>query len=484
MPAPVDTSLPSRYRDARPIAHGGMGEIFLATDEILGREVAIKVLAQRFAQDAGLRERFKREALAAARLSGNHNIVTIFDVGEHDGRPIIVMEYLAGGSLDKRIGGARSGDTAQVLDWLDEAAAALDAAHEAGIVHRDVKPGNLLLDDRGHVKVADFGIASAAGMESFTQTGTILGTAGYLSPEQARGERATAASDRYALGIVAWELLTGRRPFQSETPTAEAVAHVNAPVPSVHASNRALPASFDAIFERALAKDPAARFPHASEFVGELRGALHDEAGDTGWIVPVAAAAAAPTRVSTAGATGAGGNRRWLLPLLLVALIGGGGAAVLIASRGSSTPQAQTKPRTIITTVTGPGQTVRQTVTAVTPPAPTTAAASTTTPATTQTTTTAAAVSSGSGSQLNNAGYAKMRAGDYAGALPLLEQAAQKLSGSGSTDEAYADYNLAYTRRKLGQCTDVLSLLDRSQAIQGHRSEIDALRADAQTRCG
>jgi predicted Ser/Thr protein kinase len=473
MPAPVDISLPPRYRGARLIAHGGMGEIFLATDEVLGREVAVKVLADRYAQDGGLRERFKREALAAARLSGNHNIVTIFDVDEHDGRPIIVMEYLAGGSLEKRIGGTPI-ETAQVLDWLDEAAAALDAAHAAGIVHRDVKPGNLLLDDRDRLKVADFGIASAAGMDSFTQTGTILGTAGYLSPEQARGERATAASDRYALGIVAWELLTGRRPFQAETPTAEAMAHVNAPVPSVHAANRGLPDAFDAIFERALAKDPAGRYPHASEFVAELRAALHDEAGDTGWIEPVAATAA-PTRVVTASS----GNRRWLVPVLVVALIAGAVLAALLATHGSKTA-AQTRPRTIVRTVTGPGQTVRQTVTAATPPAPSTSASA---PTTTAAAAAPASVSGGSGAELNNAGYAKMGQGDYAGALPLLEQAVQKLSGSGSTDEAYADYNLAYTRRALGQCTDVLTLLDHSQAIQGPRKEIDHLRKDAQKRC-
>jgi serine/threonine protein kinase len=470
MPAPVDISLPSRYRDARLIAHGGMGEIFLARDEVLGREVAVKVLAERYAQDESLRERFQREALAAARLSGNHNIVTIFDVGEHDGRPIIVMEYLAGGSLDKRIDRKRPFETGQVLDWLDEAASALDAAHEAGIVHRDVKPGNLLLDERGHVKVADFGIASAAGMDSFTQTGTILGTAGYLSPEQARGERATAASDRYALGVVAWELLTGRRPFESETPTAEAFAHANAPVPSVHAANWALPASFDPVFQRALAKDPSARYAHASEFVAELRGALHEDAGDTrviehdsiesGWTEPVAQTTPS-TRPATAQHPSA---RRWLVPLLVVALIAGGVVAAILATRDSK-PQAAS--RTVIRTVTSPGTTVRQTVTSrAAPPS-----------------TTSAAPSGSSGTALNDAGFARMRAGDYAGALPLLEQAVQKLNGTGSTSEAYADYNLAYTRRALGQCTDVLTLLDRSQAIQGHRKEIDQLRKDAHKTC-
>jgi tRNA A-37 threonylcarbamoyl transferase component Bud32 len=461
MPAPVDISLPPRYRGARLIAHGGMGEIFLATDDVLGREVAVKVLAERYAQDESLRERFKREALAAARLSGNHNIVTIFDVGEHDGRPIIVMEYLAGGSLEQRIAGGKPAETAQVLDWLGESAAALDAAHEAGIVHRDVKPGNLLLDDRDHVKVADFGIASAAGMDSFTKTGTILGTAGYLSPEQARGERATAASDRYALGVVAWELLTGRRPFESETPTVEALGHVNAAVPSVHAANWALPASFDVVFERALAKDPAARYPDASEFVGDLRGALHDEAGSTrvtdpGWAEPVARSTSATHVVA------APDRRRWWIAALAVALIAGGVLAAVLTSGGPK----QAPPRTIVRTVTGPSQTVRETVTT-----------------TAQTTSAPSTPSSASGSQLNLAGYQKMQAGDLSGALPLLEQAVQKLNGTGSLDEAYAKYNLAYTRFALGDCTDVLALLDQAQSIEGKRSAIDDLRHRAKKGC-
>jgi serine/threonine-protein kinase len=439
-----------------------MGEIFLAKDELLGRDVAVKMLAKRYASDESLRERFKREALAAARLSGNHNIVTIFDVDEHDGRPIIVMEYLAGGSLEKRVEGKKPCETAQVLDWLDDAAAALDAAHEAGIVHRDVKPGNLLLDDRDHVKVADFGIASAAGMDSFTQTGTILGTAGYLSPEQARGERATAASDRYALGIVAWELLTGRRPFQSETPTAEALAHVNAPVPSVHAANWSLPASFDPIFERALAKDPDARYTHASELVAELRSALHDDAGDTrlidsGWTEPP------PQRPRRSA--GRPGKRRWWIAALVVAMLAGAVLAAVLSSGGSK----QAGPLTVVRTVTGPGQTVRETVTA---------------PTTSPSTSTAAPpISGSSGSQLNLAGYRKMQARDFAGALPLLEQAVQKLNGTGSLDEAYADYNLAFTRYALGDCTDVLALLDHAQAIEGKRSPIDSLRHSVRKSC-
>nr|MBA3476258.1 serine/threonine protein kinase [Actinomycetota bacterium] len=246
--------LPARYKRPERIARGGMGEIYRAEDAMLARTVAVKVLSERFADDEGIRGRFTREGLAVARLSNVPNIVTIFDVGEHDGRPIIVMEYLAGGSLEDRMRGRAPCETGQALEWLEQAANALDAAHRAGIVHRDVKPGNLLLDTRDHVNVADFGIASAAGMDSFTQTGTIMGTAGYLSPEQAKGERASASSDLYALAVVAFELLTGRRPFASDTPTAEAAAHIHAPIPSVSALNDDVPPQVDAVFRRALGK--------------------------------------------------------------------------------------------------------------------------------------------------------------------------------------------------------------------------------------
>ena len=187
--------LPSRYAGARLIGHGGMGDIYLAEDTVLGRQVAVKMLDDRFAKDPDVTKRFTREALAAAKLSGHHNIVTIFDVDECDGRPMIVMEYLSGGTVAER---AREGpvEREEALDWLEQTAAALDDAHQAGIVHRDVKPANLLLDERNEVHVGDFGIArvideSTMGM---TVAGTVLGTAGYLSPEQARGEPATHAS--------------------------------------------------------------------------------------------------------------------------------------------------------------------------------------------------------------------------------------------------------------------------------------------------
>jgi eukaryotic-like serine/threonine-protein kinase len=445
---PAETQLPSRYRDPQLLARGGMADVYRATDAELRRDVAVKVLAARYADDASLRRRFSREALAAARLSGNPHIVTIFDVIEHAGRPMIVMELIPGGSLERHITRGVPCTPRRALDWLDDAAAAIDAAHAAGIVHRDVKPGNLLLDDRGRVKVADFGIASAAGLDSFTRTGTILGTAGYLSPEQASGEQAGPASDRYALAVVAWELLTGRRPFEAQTPAAEAAAHVQTPVPSITAENRDLPRAYDAIFERALAKEPGARFPTAAQFVGELHRALDEDAGDT-WIVP---ATTVPTTTPARR-----GRSVSLIVAVLAAAVAAGIAAAVLATRGGGNS------RVVVRTVTRPGTTVERTVTTA-PPVPST------TPST-------------NGSDLNNEGFAKMQAGDYRGALPLLEQAVSDLRGSGSFDEAYADYNLASTRFALGTCDGVLALLDTSQRIQGHRKEIDRLRHDARGTC-
>src|SRR6478609_10683475 len=255
--------LPPRYRSPKRIARGGMGEIYRATDATLGRAVAVKLLAERYSRDDAIRQRFTREALAAARLSGEPHIVTIFDVGEKADRPFIVMEYLSGGSLEERIRATGPQEPGQALEWLEQAASALDAAHRHGVVHRDVKPANLLLDRNANVHVADFGIASAAGMDSLTMTGTVLGTAGYLSPEQAQGERATPASDRYSLGVVAFELLSGERPFERESQTAEAAAHVNAPVPSIAERCENLPHELDRVFQRALAKDPSRRYPSA-----------------------------------------------------------------------------------------------------------------------------------------------------------------------------------------------------------------------------
>jgi len=455
-----ESGLPDRYRNPELIARGGMGEVYRAEDADLARIVAVKLLAGRFADNEAIRGRFTREALAVARLSHAPSTVTIFDVGEHGGRPYIVMEYLAGGSLADRLERDGAQPVGRVLEWLGQAAAALDAAHSHGIVHRDVKPANLLLDDHERVKVADFGVASAADLGSHTETGTVVGTAGYLAPEQARGERATPASDLYALAVVAFELLTGRRPFERESSTAEAMAHVSAPIPPASDSNPQLARELDDVLARGLAKEPEHRFATATDFVDGLRDALDREAGTT----RVAAIAPVPPARS---------RRRMPLLLLLLgaALVAGVLAAALLA-RGDGETAGTTAPRTVQQTVqetvTLPGTTVVQTVTtAPSPPA----------------TTTAAAPASASPSKLNDQGFELMQARRYEEALPLLEQAVAGLAGSGELVEAYASYNLAYTRRALGQCDGVVDLLNRSEQVQGERKEISKLRKEAERSC-
>lgn len=436
--------LPPRYRDPQRIARGGMGEIYHATDTTLGRPVAVKLLAEASSEDESIRRRFTREALAAARLSSEPNTVTIFDVGEWHERPFIVMEYLAGGSLEEIARSPGGQEPSRVLVWLEQTAGALDAAHRSGVVHRDVKPANLLLNREGDVHVADFGIASAAGMDSLTKPGTVLGTAGYLSPEQARGEQATPASDRYGLAVVAFELLTGSRPFQSDSPTAEASAHVNAPVPAISARRPDLPAELDGVFERALAKDPAVRYATCADFVRAVRAALTESAGTTRALTPAPVYSRRRRRQARAIA----------LVAALAAGVGGIALAVVLTRDGGER-------QTLVTTVTEPGTTAEVTVTAEPPPPPPPPPP---------------AASDASGAELNNQGFALMRQGDYAGALPLLEQAVQKLSGTGELAEAYALYNLAATRAALGNCDGVPEMIERSRAIQGNRREFKQVR--------
>jgi len=463
-----ESQLPERYRNPELIAHGGMGEVYRAEDAHLARVVAVKLLSGRFADNDAIRGRFTREGLAVARLSHAPNTVTIFDVGEHGGRPYIVMEYLPGGSLADRLERDGAQPVGRSLEWLGQAAAALDAAHANGIVHRDVKPANLLLDSDERVKVADFGVASAADLGSFTEVGTVVGTAGYLAPEQARGERAGPASDLYALAVVAFELLTGKRPFERESSTAEAMAHVSAPIPPASASNPSLPNELDDVLARGLAKEPEHRYGSATELVEALRDALDQAAGTTQVAaVPAAAPPAKRRRVPV------------LLPLLGAALLAGIVAAALLARDDGGSTAATTAPRTVKETVTLAGTTVVQTVTTAPEPPP-----ATTTAAEPPATTTAAEPPAQNPSALNDQGFELMKAGRYEEALPLLEQAVAGLAGSGELAEAYASYNLAFTRRALGQCEGVVELLDRSEQVQGKRKEISKLRKEAEKACG
>jgi tRNA A-37 threonylcarbamoyl transferase component Bud32 len=467
--AVIAEPLPDRYRSAKLIAHGGMGEVYVATDQSLGRDVAVKVLAEGYSRDEALRARFTREALAAAKLSGEANTVTIFDVGEWNGRPYIVMELASGGTVGERARG--SVDPPAALRWIEQAGGALDAAHSHGIVHRDVKPANLLLAGDDTIRVADFGIASAAGLTSLTETGTVLGTMGYLAPEQAAGGQVGPAADRYALAVVAYELLAGRRPHEGRgSGTAEAIAATQEPVPPISHLRPGLPPGLDAVFERALHRDPGQRYSSCSAFAGDLRRAFEDAAGATR-AHPLATPPPAYRRT----------RNPWpAVALVLLALGGAGLASALLLGRGDGEPRVAPKP--VVKTVTAQGETV----TVTTPAPPTTTAQTTATTETTAPTTTASAtpVAPASGSELNDAGYELMKAGDYAGALPQFEQAVQSLAGTGSIAEAYALYNLAFTRLALGSCDGVFDLLDRSELIQGERTEIKGLRKDASKSCG
>src|SRR5215211_1252960 len=259
-----------RYELRTLVGSGGMADVYLAGDEVLGREVALKILKDRYAENEEFVERFKREAKSAAALSSPY-IVPIFDRGEtDDGKYYITMEYLPGGTLKERImatGALRS----QAAEVAFQVAEGLKAAHARGVVHRDIKPRNILVADSAHVKVADFGIARAVEATTISHSGDILGGAKYMSPEQAVGEQVGPASDLYSLGVVLYEMLTGRVPFEVETPADVPIRHAVAPPHSPRELASEVPEGLDAITMRLLATNPEDRFESADEVIQELQ---------------------------------------------------------------------------------------------------------------------------------------------------------------------------------------------------------------------
>ena len=254
----------------KPLGSGGMADVYLAHDDILDRDVALKVMSTRYAQDEEFVERFKREAQSAAALS-HPNIVSIFDRGEsEDGTYYIAMEYLPGGTLKDRIlrRGALPAHTAAAVAL--QMAEALRAAHERDVIHRDIKPHNILVTGSGDVKVTDFGIARAASSSTMTRTGHILGTAHYISPEQAMGEHVGPASDLYSLGVVLYEMLTGELPFDADTPIGIAMKHVNGHVRQPQDLNPSIPDGINAITLRLLSKNPEDRYGSDAELIDDL----------------------------------------------------------------------------------------------------------------------------------------------------------------------------------------------------------------------
>ena len=307
--------LPERYWVERRIAGGGMATVWLAADRMLGRDVAIKLLAEPYAHDPAAINRFMREARAAARLSSHPHVATIYDVAEAQQREdltpraFIVMEYLAGGTVADALRGADIWP-GEAVRWLREAASALDHAHRSGVIHRDIKPANFLLDGDRVLHVADFGIARLGTEDTITSTGQMLGTAPYLAPERALGRPATDASDRYALAVAAFELLVGGRPFTAEHFTAQARAHVEDPPPAASERNPALPAALDPVLARGMAKQPEERWPTAASFADAVERALTTRrARGAGWT---------PAAVTTGRR---GPRRRWLAIAALIAAV-------------------------------------------------------------------------------------------------------------------------------------------------------------------
>ncbi|HKN64286.1 MAG TPA: protein kinase [Gaiellaceae bacterium] len=278
-PQPGDL-IADRYELEELVGTGGMSSVFRAHDRQLERRVAIKILHEHYAEDPEYLERFRREARAVAKLS-HPNIVTVIDRGDDDGRQYIVFEHVDGENLKELV--LRSGrlSVRRALELALAVADGLAFAHDHGLVHRDVKPQNVLLSSEGEVKVTDFGIARSLHMEhGVTQTGTVLGTGEYLAPEQASGKPVSPTTDVYSLGVVLWELLAGDVPFVGENFVAVALRHVNEPPPPLRERRPDVSPRLDAAVQRALAKDPARRFPSMNAFAKELRACLAEAEGE------------------------------------------------------------------------------------------------------------------------------------------------------------------------------------------------------------
>ena len=285
-----------RYELEELVGTGGMSSVFRARDRLLERFVALKILHEHYTDDAEYVERFRREARAVAQLA-HPNIVTVIDRGEQDGRQFIVFEFVEGENLKQRVVREAPLPVEEAADLCTQVARALGYAHERGIVHRDVKPQNVILNDDGRAKVTDFGIARSLDVElgrGVTQTGTVLGTSDYIAPEQAQGGRVDAQTDVYSLGVVLYELLVGDVPFRGDNFVAVAMQHVSAPVPSVLDRRGDVPPRLDLVVQRAMAKRPEDRHESMEELVDDLQLSLHGpdwygDASERTLVVPRAA---------------------------------------------------------------------------------------------------------------------------------------------------------------------------------------------------
>lgn len=340
-----DTVIAGRYRLDRVLGRGGMSEVWCAEDLELGRLVAIKLLAP----DAD-RARFEREARAVASLA-HPNITGVYDYGEWEGRPYMLLEFIPGGTLEERLAPGKPRADEETYGVAAGIAAGLAHAHARGVVHRDLKPANVLFDDEGRPKLADFGIARmAAGEGTLTEAGTVLGTAAYISPEQAMGQSAGTASDVYSFGVILYRMLTGRLPFESNDPLQLVMLHRDAPPPPLEQFRDDAPALLGSTAMAALAKDPQDRPRDGAALLAALgvptgaglTGAAATPGGDATQVLP---RAAAPRTAAGADAYPAPPPSRSRLPLVIAALLLlalGGGALAYTMTRSSSPSQPGT----------------------------------------------------------------------------------------------------------------------------------------------
>ena len=277
----IGTLISERYRLDEKIGSGGMSSVYRAFDPMLERWVAIKLMHRDISNDPDQLERFRREARAVAQLNHPH-VVTVIDAGEDDGNPYIVFEYVEGETLKERIRRLGRLPVSEAVAYAIEIGRALECAHENKLVHRDVKPQNVLIDRDGRAKVTDFGIARSLEAQGLTATGRVLGTTDYVSPEQALGREVTGQSDIYSLGIVLYEMLTGETPFQADTQVAVAMQHVRDPLPDAQRRRPEISSALAAVVERSTAKETENRYPTVAQMVHDLEEVLAIEAARSG----------------------------------------------------------------------------------------------------------------------------------------------------------------------------------------------------------
>jgi len=328
----IGTVLSGRYRLEAKLGSGGMSTVYLARDDTLDRAVAVKVMHREMSEQADQLERFRQEARAVAKLS-HPNVVAVIDAGEDGGHPYIVFEYVEGETLKQRINRLGALDPQEALAYAIEIARGLTVAHARNMVHRDIKPQNVLIDSEGRAKLTDFGISRQLEQDGMTATGRVLGTTDYVAPEQAMGHPVDPRSDIYSLGVVLYEMLIGQVPFHADSQVGVAMKHVNEELPDVQARRSEVSAAAALVVERATAKEPAERYQDVGEMIDDLSTALEVEAAragsTTGEATTILEAVPPPKRKLSSRA-----RLSWVAVLLLVLVGGGAIAAVLLISSG------------------------------------------------------------------------------------------------------------------------------------------------------